>query len=237
MDSQEYRNSNESTLDKSPRYQAYMSNRKFKLEDKHGTWNISKVADDVKMFNIPHTQTYRKLADYCSSSRKNSLTKWKIKTKYKINGKRGDHDIDESEFDKILNSQHCQSQYLFENKFTQKHTYVNKQNRIEIRDKNTRRRSREFRNEEMRTNSKVETPKIYINQSKQTPRRNMKNHPIKITPADINRDIFKETKIPRISKKSIHLHDSNKSMSKGGIKRYMSTDRISRVRFSPYFRM
>jgi hypothetical protein len=107
---------------------------------------------------------------------------------------------------------------------------VNKQHRIEIRDKNTRRRSREFRNEEMRENSKNETPKIYINQSKQTPKRNMMNHPIKITPADINRDIFKESKIPRISKKSIHLHENNKSLGKSGIKRYMSTGRISRVR-------
>ena len=75
MDSQDCKNSAESTLDKSPRYQAYMSKHKVKSQDKHGACNISKVGDDVKMFNIPQTQTYKKLADYCSSSRRNSLTK------------------------------------------------------------------------------------------------------------------------------------------------------------------
>lgn len=70
--------------------------------------------------------------------------------------------------------------------------------------------------------------------TKQKPSRNFAVYPVKVTPGDINWDIYKDTKIPRISKKSIMMHNDEHSRERNstGLKRYMSTNRISKVSFS-----
>jgi hypothetical protein len=194
------------TVDKSPRYHAYRTKKREKGIDKSPIYNISKIAENVKMFNIPQTHTYKKLADYCTSSRQRSMSKSQIKTKYKINTDRSEEISSE------------------------KHTYVNKYEREDRREKD-RRRSREFKNQQQRPVAKKETPKLNSDRLKQKAIGSNTSHPVKLTPAGINRNIFKNTKIPQISKKSILLHEDNKSLSKSGngLNRYLSTGRITRV--------
>jgi len=70
----------------------------FKNNDnkKKGIFNISKMEPNVKMFNMPQTQTYKRLANYCSSSRQNSLSQSRIKTTYKVKGGKKSEDYGSS---------------------------------------------------------------------------------------------------------------------------------------------
>lgn len=85
-------------------------------------------------------------------SRKSSVTKWHIKTKYKIGGSTLNVKDEMRSLGKSTDRSHIRSQYLINKNTKQKHTYITKQNRAEGREKN-RRRSRQFRNEEQRKNS------------------------------------------------------------------------------------
>jgi hypothetical protein len=147
-------------LDKSPRYQGLLDNHND--IQRRGIKSISKIAQNVKMFNMPKNQTYKKLENIWTTSGQSSVSKSRIKMLYSINGDRSSKyanvpisswrlsDINKTWERKsktkiqVRQDPHTQSQYINQLESSTKHNYVTKQDRQEGREKN-RRRSNDIR--------------------------------------------------------------------------------------------
>ncbi|CAI2363975.1 unnamed protein product [Moneuplotes crassus] len=232
METKESKNNCDKKFETSPRYQGLLDGRKMKgiKKNTERRSEYNKNESVIKMFNIPQTQVYKKLSNYCSTARQNSLSQSRIKSVYKIGRVRNPQTKRAKESDKrskiklsgiskktesktkkskihVKASEHTRSQYIHQIESTQHHT-VNNRSREEHRKrrsmKNTHRNQlfRNIRNEVgQKPNFQVKI--IEMNKSK-----NHALNPVKVTPGEVMIEMVdehkNESKIPKIKKGMIH---------------------------------